>query len=91
MKSDPAYLRFVREHPCLVCESHPVDAHHTSLAERGTSGFGLRRSDDSAAVPLCRSHHMELHRVGKEMNFWMTHGVDPIDWGTNSYMEWSEN
>jgi len=62
-KSVPKYLKWVRTQPCWVCMRQPVDAHH--LIGHGTKGMGLR-SPDTLSMPLCRSHHDELHRHGHQ-------------------------
>jgi hypothetical protein len=33
---------------------------------------------DEFVVPLCRSHHRELHRSGDEYLWWETVGIDPL-------------
>lgn len=33
--------------------------------------------DDKYTVPLCRTHHMELHANGDERLWWDLQGVDP--------------
>lgn len=43
------------------------------------SAMGLK-SGDNWAVPLCHTHHTELHMRGDERVWWDLHGVDPIDW-----------
>ena len=60
---DKQHLRFVAKQPCLVCGREPCDAHHLRFAQ--SRGLGLKVSDEFA-VPLCRAHHRELHRAGKE-------------------------
>jgi len=30
-------------------------------------------------VPLCRSHHRALHRVGNERGWWTTTGIDALE------------
>jgi hypothetical protein len=72
---DRAHLRFVSAQPCLVCGRRPSDAHHLRFAQLRALG---RRVSDEFAVPLCRSHHRELHRHGDEAAWWETHMVDPI-------------
>ena len=60
--TSPAYLAFVREHPCCVCGAPgPSEPHHWSHhgAARG------KKCDDYRTVPLCDHCHMgEWHRVG---------------------------
>ena len=51
------YLEFVRSHPCAVCKK-PADSHHAF----GRRGIGVK-SSDYTCVPLCRVHHIELHRT----------------------------
>jgi hypothetical protein len=72
---DRAHLRFVSAQPCLICERRPSDAHHLRFAQLRAPG---RRVSAEFAVPLCRSHHRELHRHGDEAAWWETNMVDPI-------------
>ena len=61
---DKTHLRFVAKQPCLVCGRQPCDAHHLRFAQ--SRGLSLKVSDEFT-VPLCRAHHRELHRTGKEI------------------------
>ena len=60
---DKQHLRFVAKQPCLVCGREPSDPHHLRFAQ--PRGLGQKVSDEFT-VPLCRAHHRELHRAGKE-------------------------
>jgi hypothetical protein len=82
--SDPAYLRMVRQLPCLGCGLEPCgEAAHI----RGQSGaYGKRSSmgkkpPDRWAVSLCGDCHREgplaLHRVGEEL-FFHRLGINPL-------------
>ena len=51
----------VAELPCCVCGSEPVQVHH--IIGVGLSGAGMR-SSDWFTLPLCYSHHSELHNGG---------------------------
>jgi hypothetical protein len=70
-----AHLVFVRSQPCLVCERGPCDAHHLKFAQ--PRGLGLKVSDEFT-VPLCRSHHRDLHRHGNELAWWANMQFDPL-------------
>jgi len=53
------YIEWVRTLPCSIC-GQPAEVHHI----KGTghmSGAGLK-SPDWATMPLCHSHHAEMHR-----------------------------
>ena len=69
-----AHLRFVASHPCMVCGRAPADAHHLRYAQPRAMG---RKVSDEFTVPLCRIHHDELHRCGKEQDWWSQIGIDP--------------
>src|SRR5207237_8770828 len=72
---DRDHLKFVTAQPCLVCARSPSDAHHLKFAQ----GPALaRKVSDEFTVPLCRSHHRELHRRGDERVWWHRLGIDPI-------------
>jgi ERF superfamily len=73
---DKAHLRFVAHQPCLICGRLPCDPHHLRFAQ--SRGLGLKVSDEFT-VPLCRAHHRELHRAGKEVDWWARTGIEPTD------------
>lgn len=64
---DKAHLQFVRELPCLVCDyPPPSDPHHL---KSGTDGSMASKPSDSFVLPLCRTHHTELHNRGEKTFF----------------------
>ncbi|MCP3409925.1 ERF family protein [Bradyrhizobium sp. CCGB01] len=74
-KRSKAHLLFVREHPCLVCQQTPCDAHHLKFAQSRALG---RKVSDEFTVPLCRAHHQELHRHGNERAWWANLQIAPL-------------
>lgn len=74
-KRSKAHLVFVREQPCLVCQQTPCDAHHVRFAQPISLG---RKVGDQFTVPLCRSHHQELHRYGNERAWWANLQITPL-------------
>jgi hypothetical protein len=72
---DKKHLQFVAAQPCLICNRKPADAHHIRFAQPRALG---RKVSDQFTVPLCRLHHRELHQVGKEQDWWDTHGIEPL-------------
>lgn len=73
---DKQHLRFVAKQPCLVCGREPSDPHHLRFAQ--ARGLGQKVSDEFT-VPLCRAHHRELHRAGKERGWWSRNGLEPLE------------
>jgi ERF superfamily len=73
---DKQHLRFVAKQPCLVCGREPCDPHHLRFAQ--PRGLGQKVSDEFT-VPLCRAHHRELHRAGKEAAWWSRVGLEPLE------------
>jgi len=69
------HLRFVRQQPCLVCGRKPSDAHHIRFVQPRALG---QKVSDEFAVPLCRSHHRAVHRIGDERAWWRNVGIDPL-------------
>jgi DNA recombination protein Rad52 len=61
---DKNHLRFVASQPCLICGRQPSDPHRLRFAQ--PRAIGLKVSDEFT-VPLCRSHHSQLHRAGNEV------------------------
>lgn len=79
-EEDGAHLDFIRELPCLITGSQPVEAAHISYAsptygkrERGKA----EKADDRWVVPLSPDKHREQH-AGNEIAFWNAHGIDPL-------------
>lgn len=69
------HLAFVRSQSCLVCRKSPADAHHLKFAQSQTLG---RKVSDEFTVPLCRSHHQDLHRYGDERAWWANMQILPL-------------
>ena len=69
------HLRLVAQEPCLVCGRQPSQAHHLRYAQPRALG---RKVSDEFVVPLCAFHHGEVHRSGKEANWWRARGIDAI-------------
>src|SRR5262249_18387579 len=72
---DPEHRKFVARQPCLVCGRRPCDAHHLRFAQPQAMGGKV---SDEFTVPLCRTHHREVHRVGDEREWWGERGVDAL-------------
>ena len=72
---DKDHLRFIALLPCTVCGRQPCEAHHIRFAQPSALG---RRVSDEFAVPLCRVHHRELHRIGNERSWWDQLNIDPL-------------
>ena len=81
---DKTHLRFVAKQPCLVCGRQPCDAHHLRFAQ--SRGLSLKVSDEFT-VPLCRAHHRELHRTGRELDWWAKAGLEPISLARKLWLE----
>jgi hypothetical protein len=71
---DKIHLQFVAKQPCLICGRQPSDPHHLRFAQ--SRGLAQKVSDEFT-VPLCRTHHRELHRAGKEVDWWARTGLEP--------------
>ena len=57
-RRNKAHLKFVATQPCLLCNRQPSDAHHLKFAQPMALG---RKVSDEFTVPLCRTHHRQLH------------------------------
>ena len=53
----------------------PSHAHHVRYAQ--PRGLGLKLSDEFT-VPLCATHHHNLHDTTKEREWWQDRKVDPL-------------
>ena len=72
---DKAHLRFVGSQPCLICARSPADAHHLKFTQPRAMG---RKVSDEFTVPLCRTHHRDIHNFGDEVAWWERRAIDPI-------------
>ncbi|ECE6306403.1 hypothetical protein DQC20_25425, partial [Salmonella enterica subsp. salamae] len=52
------YTRWVKSQPCACCGKQADDPHH--LIGHGQGGMGTK-AHDLFVLPLCRTHHNELH------------------------------
>lgn len=75
-KRSKAHLLFVRSQPCLVCKQTPSDAHHLKFAQQRALS---RKVSDEFTVPLCRTHHRQLHRQGDEKAWWVNLQISPLE------------
>jgi hypothetical protein len=72
---DKAHLKFVGSQPCLICARSPADAHHLRFTQ--PRAMGLKVSDEFT-VPLCRTHHRDIHSFGDEVAWWERRAIDPV-------------
>ena len=64
---DKEHCKFVSRQPCVVCGRTPTDPHHLRFAQPRALG---RKVSDEYTVPVCRTHHRELHGYGDEASWW---------------------
>ncbi|MCE0490972.1 DUF968 domain-containing protein [Pantoea sp. Mb-10] len=57
--SNEKYTRWVKAQPCACCRKRADDPHH--IIGHGQGGMGTK-AHDLFVIPLCRTHHDELHR-----------------------------
>ena len=81
---DKNHRIFVSKQPCLICGRQPADAHHIRFAQHRALA---RKVSDEFTVPLCRTHHREVHRFGDEAAWWAHAGVDAIGIARKLWME----
>jgi hypothetical protein len=60
---DRDHIRHVMKQSCLICGRRPSDPHHLRLAQSRALG---RKVSDEFTVPLCRTHHREIHHCGDD-------------------------
>ena len=72
---DKEHLKFVAQQECMICGRQPSDAHHLRFAQPRALG---RKVSDEFTVPLCRTHHREVHRFGDETAWWQNSHLDPL-------------
>lgn len=69
------HLKFVASQACLICERRPAQAHHVRFAQPSALA---RKVSDEFAVPLCRTHHQQVHETGNEQDWWQKQKTDPL-------------
>jgi len=72
---DRDHIRHVIKQPCLICGRRPSDPHHLRFAQCRALG---RKVSDEFTVPLCRTHHREIHRCSDEASWWRKNVIDPL-------------
>jgi len=72
---DRDHIRHVIKQPCLICGRRPSDPHHLRFVQSRALG---RKVSDEFTVPLCRTHHREVHRCGEEGSWWRKTAIDPL-------------
>ena len=73
---DKEHLKFVASQPCLLCGRQPCDAHHLRFAQ--PRAIGMKVSDEFT-VPLCRTHHRQLHEAGNEVAWWEDLDINALE------------
>ncbi|MGH9553833.1 MAG: hypothetical protein ACRD3W_30920, partial [Terriglobales bacterium] len=69
------HLHYVASQPCAICGRTPSHAHHVRYAQ--PRGIGLKVSDEFT-VPVCATHHHNLHDTTKEREWWQDRKIDPL-------------
>jgi ERF superfamily len=72
---DKVHIKYVTKRPCLICGRQPSDPHHLRFAQQPALG---RKVSDEFIVPLCRTHHREVHRSSDEIAWWKQSGIDAL-------------
>jgi hypothetical protein len=72
---DKGHLKFVASQACLICGRQPSDPHHLTFVQPRALG---RKVSDEHVVPLCRTHHRDVHRCSNEAQWWATYQLDPL-------------
>jgi len=74
-----SHLADIRKLPCCVCGRHPGGEAHHLKAGTGERG-GALRSTDRWAVPVCRTDHNEIERIGSrnEPAYFERIGIAPL-------------
>jgi hypothetical protein len=73
---DKVHIKYVSKRPCLICGRQPSDPHHLRFAQQRAVG---RKVSDEFIVPLCRTHHREVHRSSDEVAWWKQSGIDALE------------
>lgn len=83
------YMEWIVTKPCLVCGVSGVQAHHPINSIKFPSRGKYGKAHDTETVPLCFSHHHELHAmIGDEAKFEDKYGLDFLATSNEFYDEW---
>src|SRR5262249_6619652 len=72
---DRDHIQHITKQPCLICGRRPSDPHLLRFAQLRALGGKVSAE---FTVPLCRTHHREVHRSGDERSWWRKAAVDPL-------------
>ena len=72
---DKVHIKWICKRPCLICGRQPSDPHHLRFTQTRALG---RKVSDEFIVPLCRTHHREVHRSSDEIDWWKQASIDPV-------------
>ena len=72
---DKDHRKSVASQSCCICGRAPADPHHLRFAQPRAMG---RKVSDEFVVPLCRTHHDQVHRHGDEAAWWAEARIDPF-------------
>jgi hypothetical protein len=81
---DRDHIRHVIKQACLICGRRPSDPHHLRFAQFRALGHKV---SDEFIVPLCRTHHRELHRCGDEESWWQNASIEPLATARTLWLE----
>jgi len=83
---DEKYLKTIRGRRCLIWNcSVPGEAHHLTYAQPRAMA---KKTGDQYCVPLCHTHHMEMHASPmSEALWWAIQGIDPVEWAETNHSE----
>lgn len=81
---EPKHLDLIRQLPCLVCGTQPVEAAHirSPCLRLGKRETGMsEKADDKWTLPLCAHDHrlgpFSQHSLGED-EFWKEWRIDPF-------------
>ena len=70
---DKEHLKLVAARACIICGRKPAHPHHVRFTQPRALG---RKVGDQWAVPLCATHHRDLHNFGDKIP-WFVGGLHP--------------
>jgi hypothetical protein len=81
---DKVHIKWVCKRPCLICGRQPSDPHHLRFAQPRALG---RKVSDEFIVPLCRTHHREVHRASDEVAWWTREEINAVEFARKLWRE----
>ena len=81
---EPKWIRD-KQHLRFVAKQQPGGREPSDPSSLCAAARARTKGQRRITVPLCREHHRELHRAGKERDWWSRNGLENYDFKTSHH------